>query len=168
MVDTLASGASARKGVEVQVLSWAPFKSNRPDQLMVRPFCLGTENVLPPADTAPARTSARSYASKARRTAVSRATLTQQRAEKLLVQQLSPNIFPAVANFAWAITDILPLSSIQTAAIRSFEARYSSLYTHRIREAPRGEVVPVSNIRYSQNMGCIQYFSLLFCSVSII
>ena len=24
MVDTLASGASARKGVEVQVLSWAP------------------------------------------------------------------------------------------------------------------------------------------------
>ena len=26
MVDTLASGASARKGVEVQVLSWAPIK----------------------------------------------------------------------------------------------------------------------------------------------
>ena len=25
LVDTLASGASARKGVEVQVLSWAPF-----------------------------------------------------------------------------------------------------------------------------------------------
>jgi hypothetical protein len=24
LVDTLASGASARKGVEVQVLSWAP------------------------------------------------------------------------------------------------------------------------------------------------
>jgi hypothetical protein len=27
LVDTLASGASARKGVEVQVLSWAPFIS---------------------------------------------------------------------------------------------------------------------------------------------
>ena len=27
LVDTLASGASARKGVEVQVLSWAPSKS---------------------------------------------------------------------------------------------------------------------------------------------
>ena len=26
LVDTLASGASARKGVEVQVLSWAPLK----------------------------------------------------------------------------------------------------------------------------------------------
>jgi hypothetical protein len=25
LVDTLASGASARKGVEVQVLSWAPY-----------------------------------------------------------------------------------------------------------------------------------------------
>ena len=32
LVDTLASGASARKGVEVQVLSWAPLmpkKSNK-------------------------------------------------------------------------------------------------------------------------------------------
>ena len=27
LVDTLASGASARKGVEVQVLSWAPFSA---------------------------------------------------------------------------------------------------------------------------------------------
>jgi hypothetical protein len=28
MVDTLASGASARKGVEVQVLSWAPLNNS--------------------------------------------------------------------------------------------------------------------------------------------
>ena len=28
LVDTLASGASARKGVEVQVLSWAPNRGN--------------------------------------------------------------------------------------------------------------------------------------------
>ena len=27
LVDTLASGASARKGVEVQVLSWAPLRT---------------------------------------------------------------------------------------------------------------------------------------------
>ena len=30
LVDTLASGASARKGVEVQVLSWAPNESRPP------------------------------------------------------------------------------------------------------------------------------------------
>ena len=33
LVDTLASGASARKGVEVQVLSWAPPSSNSGDFL---------------------------------------------------------------------------------------------------------------------------------------
>ena len=30
LVDTLASGASARKGVEVQVLSWAPKNLKKP------------------------------------------------------------------------------------------------------------------------------------------
>ena len=30
LVDTLASGASARKGVEVQVLSWAPTIRTQP------------------------------------------------------------------------------------------------------------------------------------------
>ena len=34
MVDTLASGASARKGVEVQVLSWAPSVQ---DELQISP-----------------------------------------------------------------------------------------------------------------------------------
>ena len=34
LVDTLASGASARKGVEVQVLSWAP-------NFLLTQMCLG-------------------------------------------------------------------------------------------------------------------------------
>ena len=35
LVDTLASGASARKGVEVQVLSWAPTSTT-----IEQPLCL--------------------------------------------------------------------------------------------------------------------------------
>ena len=43
LVDTLASGASARKGVEVQVLFWAPFykKADPLDRL----FCSRTRNI---------------------------------------------------------------------------------------------------------------------------
>ena len=38
LVDTLASGASARKGVEVQVLSWAPLIVNYSSYLS---YCYG-------------------------------------------------------------------------------------------------------------------------------
>ena len=50
LVDTLASGASARKGVEVQVLSWAPNFSLRlivRSHLAYRSFCV--ERTIPAA-----------------------------------------------------------------------------------------------------------------------
>ena len=39
LVDTLASGASARKGVEVQVLSWAPTIDAAPNLSASNSFC---------------------------------------------------------------------------------------------------------------------------------
>ena len=67
LVDTLASGASARKGVEVQVLSWAPYlsKSRSLDRLFLCLLGLPGEN-LDPADQRrrAAQLAARSGASK--------------------------------------------------------------------------------------------------------
>jgi hypothetical protein len=40
LVDTLASGASPRKGVEVQVLSWAPKKVLSYNILATKNHCL--------------------------------------------------------------------------------------------------------------------------------
>ena len=37
LVDTLASGASARKGVEVQVLSWAPNQNLLTSIIVLKP-----------------------------------------------------------------------------------------------------------------------------------
>src|ERR1700739_1050318 len=39
LADALASGASSRKGVEVRVLSWAPFKSKELRSATANPSC---------------------------------------------------------------------------------------------------------------------------------
>ena len=85
LVDTLASGASARKGVEVQVLSWAPISKEaslatglfyaHDVRYVARGMDAGSDDACGsdsrPADKALARTSTRSDASKAWRTALS-------------------------------------------------------------------------------------------------
>ena len=92
LVDTLASGASARKGVEVQVLSWAPISKEaslatglfyaHDVRYVARGMDAGSDDACGsdsrPADKALARTSTRSDASKAWKTALSWAPISKE------------------------------------------------------------------------------------------